>query len=121
MFLTAVGDYCQLGKLVAEEQILHDGLVALREWIPHAGDHEMRIIPHPLGLVLAEALHQQIGRFSKEELAAMADDLARLQLVAIGEGRAYPLREREPNASTGAYPAASCCLAILCRLIGYCP
>jgi hypothetical protein len=81
----------------------------------------MAIVAYPLWLVLAGALGQETGCLGERELAGLADHVAGLELVPVGESIADPVRERKALAGQSTDAAGAGLGAFAERLTGGVP
>ena len=96
MLLAAAGNDGQLGEGRGQEEGFHTTLVALGEGQPLAIYNEMAVVAHALGFHFANDGSQFRAGFVEPEEAIQANDIARLQLIVIGEGGLDPFVEGDP-------------------------
>lgn len=89
------------------EHLAHTGFVALAERNPEPANNEVAVITGALGAGLPELRRERGVLVGEAELAGIADDVSRLQLVVVREGVPNPLAECHPHAALSASTALS--------------
>lgn len=113
VFLAAHGDDGRLRFFPQQRD--HLALLGFGERSPLAVHDEVAIVAHPLEFVAAEPRGQRRRRLLEAEQAGVTDDLARQQLVVVGEGVLRPVVERQAD---GRLPARAAHAGRLARLRG---
>src|SRR5690606_1994599 len=89
-----------------EQRLGHLGLLRLRERQPSAvSRHHVRVVPHPLRLVLAGPLLQRDRMVIDAEEAGATDDRARPDQIEVDEGVLDPPRPGQALALRATEPA----------------
>ena len=90
VLLARGGDRCHLGEGRREQELLHARFVAFAQGYPLAALLEVRVVLHPLELLLAGPARELLGALREPEGAGVADHFAGEEQVPVGECCGHP-------------------------------